>query len=77
MMFNFWDDFGIVALILVFFGLYNLLSDGIIKSRFLALIVTVLVIYLVVVPYDWFRYLLFAVLFLGGALAKIKPAEWF
>lgn len=77
MIFTFWDDFGIIALILIFFGMYNLLSEGIIRSKFLALIVTILVIYLVVVPYDWFKFLLFGVLFLGGALSRIKPGEWF
>ncbi len=75
--FSFWDDFGIVALILVFFGLYNLLSEGVLRSRFLALIVTVIVIYLVVIPYDWFKYLLFVMLFLGAAISRINPGAWF
>lgn len=77
MLFSFWDDFGIIVLILVFFGLYNLLAEGWIRSRFLALIVTVVTIYIVVIPYDWFKFLLFAILFLGGAIARIKPQEWF
>ncbi len=37
---GFWEAFGLVVLILVFFGLYNKLSSGFINSPFLALIVT-------------------------------------
>lgn len=77
MIFTFWDDFGIVALILVFFGLYNLLVDGWIRSRFLALVVTIIIVYVVVIPYDWFKFLLFSLLFLGAAIPRLHPENWF
>ena len=73
---GFWDDFGLVILILLFFLLYNLFTSDFIKSPFLALIVTAVVVYLVVLPYEWFMYLLFIVLFLGAAFEKIDPSKW-
>ncbi len=73
---GFWDDFGLVVLILLFFLLYNFFSNKLIHSSFLALIVTAVVVYMVVLPYEWFMYLLFVVLFLGSAFEKIKPGDW-
>ncbi|OIO26253.1 hypothetical protein COX85_03980 [Candidatus Micrarchaeota archaeon CG_4_10_14_0_2_um_filter_55_9] len=73
---GFWEAFSLIVLILVFFGLYNKLSSGFINSPFLALIVTVIVVFIVVIPYEWFRYTLFAVLFLWGAFGEVKPWEW-
>ncbi len=73
---DFWDDFGLVVLILLFFLLYNIFSTGLIRSPFLALIVTAIVVYVVVLPYTWFMYLLFIILFLGSAFSRIKPGEW-
>jgi hypothetical protein len=72
----FWEAFSLVVLVLVFFGLYNKLSNGFINSPFLALIVTVLIVFMVVIPYEWFRYTLFAILFLWGAFGEVKPWEW-
>ncbi|MFA6048572.1 MAG: hypothetical protein WC792_01320 [Candidatus Micrarchaeia archaeon] len=73
---GFWDDFGLVVLILLFFLLYNLFSNGLVQSPFLALIITAIVVWVVVLPYEWFMYLLFVVLFLGSAFSRIKPSEW-
>ncbi|MBI5635551.1 hypothetical protein HY993_01145 [Candidatus Micrarchaeota archaeon] len=63
---DFWEDFSVVVLILSFFGLYKQLSGDFIKNKILALIVTTIVIMLVAVPYAWFRYLLFAIVFMYG-----------
>ncbi len=73
---GFWDDFGLVVIILLFFLIYNYFNEGFVKSPFLALIVTAVVMYLVVLPYEWFAYLLFVVLFLGAAFEKIDPSKW-
>ncbi|MFQ5405870.1 MAG: hypothetical protein ACE5DI_01795 [Candidatus Micrarchaeia archaeon] len=73
---SFFDDFFIVIVILLFFLLYNFFSNQLVKSPFLALIVTAVVFYLVVLPYEWFAYLLFVVLFLGSAFDKINPSKW-
>ncbi len=63
---DFWEDFSVVVLILSFFGLYKQLSQDFIKNKILALVVSTIVIMLVAVPYIWFRYLLFAIVFLYG-----------
>jgi hypothetical protein len=75
-LFSFWDDFGLIVGILVFFALYNALSGNFIRNNAIALIVSVLIFFLLVVPYDFFKYLLFVILFLGGLFATLKPEEW-
>jgi hypothetical protein len=72
----FGDDFGLVVLILVFFGVFKTLANDFIPSPKVAMIVTVIIIFLVVVPYDWFKYLLFAVLFLYSFFEKATPWKW-
>ncbi|HII39188.1 TPA: hypothetical protein HA318_04275 [Candidatus Micrarchaeota archaeon] len=74
---DFGEAFGLVALILVFFTLYNLLSNNFIRHPLLALLVTALIIFLLVLPYDWFKYLLFAVLVMYGLFTVVDPKKWF
>jgi len=73
---DFWEAFGLVALVLVFFTLYNLLTNNFIRHPLLALLVTALIVFLLVLPYDWFKYLLFVVLVMYGMFTVIKPSEW-
>ena len=72
----FWEDFGLVVLILVFFGLFKVLTNDFIPSPKVAMIVTVLIVFLVVIPYDWFKYVLFAVLFLFMFFKEATPWKW-
>jgi len=74
---DFWEAFGLVVLILVFFTLYNLLTNNFIRHPLLALLVAALIVFLLVIPYDWFKYLLFVVLVLYGMFTVLKPGEWF
>lgn len=72
----FWDDFGLVVLILVFFGLYKVLTNDFIPSPQVAMIVAVIILFLVVIPYDWFKYFLFCVLFLFTFFERATPWKW-
>ncbi len=73
---GFWDDMGLVVDILLFFLLYSYLVKGPVDNPFLALIVTAVITWLVVVPYPWFAWLLFVILFLGSAFGEIKFSDW-
>lgn len=73
---GFFDDFGLVVLILVFFGLFKTLASGFIPSPKVAMLVTVIIVFLVVVPYDWFKYLLFMLLFLYAFFERATPWRW-
>ena len=73
---TFMDAFGLVALILIFIALYNYLSHRFIESPFLALLVTIIILFLIVIPYAWVKYFLFVVLVMYGFFSKFKPWEW-
>ena len=74
---SFFDDFALVILILLVLTIYSFLKRGWAPSSAVALIVTIVVALLVLVPYVWFRYVLFVVLILGAGLSMAKPKEWF
>lgn len=73
---EFWDDMGIVVNILLFFLLYSYLSASLVKNSILALIVTAVITWLVIIPYPSFAWILFIILFLGSAFGQIKFSEW-
>ena len=70
------NAFDVVIVLILFFLLYNFFHPKLVASPFLGLILTVIVVFLLVIPYTWFRYFLFAVLFLAGIFTNIKPWEW-
>lgn len=74
---SFFDDLALVILILLFLTIYSFLKRGWAPSSTVALLVTVIVALLILIPYVWFRYVLFVVLVLGAGLAAVKPREWF
>lgn len=76
-LFDFWSDFGIIVDILVFFVVYKLLRSSLAPSKTIALVTSLVVVFLLVLPYDWFKYLLFVVLILGAMWAKLEPSKWF
>lgn len=67
---SFFDDLSLIILILMFFSLYNLIKDHWAPSPTIALIVTIVVTLLLLLPYVWFRYVLFVVLVLGPILGR-------
>ena len=74
--FTFIQDFGLIIVILLFFAVYSYLNNSIIKSPRLALFITVIVMLLLVIPYDWFKILLFIILIGYGFFQTFKPWEW-
>jgi len=73
---SFWADMDLVVTILLFFMIYWILTQGLIDNSLAALVVAAVIVWLVVIPYGWFRYLLFIVLFLGKAFGEIKFKDW-
>ena len=76
MVLSFFDDLSIVILILLVFSIYNILKRGWTPSPAVAMLITIIITLLVLVPYVWFRYLLFAVLVLGAGLKAIDFKNW-
>lgn len=73
---GFWDAFGLVATIVVFIMLYKLFYPDVVGSQLVALLIAAVVIYLLVIPYEWFKYLLFVILFMYAFFWEFKPWEW-
>ncbi len=70
---EFFEDLSLVVLVLLFFMIYNYLKKGWAPSSAIALMVAVVIALLILIPYVWFRYVLFVLLILGmgaGALGK-------
>ncbi len=76
MLLSFLDDLAIVILILLVFSIYNILKKGWMPSPAVAILVTIIITLLLLVPFVWFRYVLFAVLVLGAALKTIDVSKW-
>ncbi len=73
---SFWDAFGLVTTIIVFVMLYKLFYPEVVESQFIALIMAVVITYLLVIPFEWFKYLLFVSLFMYAFFWEFKPWEW-
>ncbi len=73
---NFFDDLSIVILILLVFSIFNILKKGWTPSPTVAILVTIIITLLILVPYVWFRYVLFAILVLGAGLKTINISAW-
>ncbi|MFH0713673.1 MAG: hypothetical protein V1722_03930 [Candidatus Micrarchaeota archaeon] len=76
MLFSFFDDLSLVVLILLMFTIYSTLKKGWVPSATIAILVTIVITLLVLVPYVWFRYLLFVILVLGAGLKSIDVKKW-
>ena len=76
MFLSFFDDLSLVLLVLLIFSVFNILKNSWTPSPVVAMLVTVIATMLVLVPYVWFRYVLFVVLVLGVALKGIDVKNW-
>ncbi|HEV8289780.1 MAG TPA: hypothetical protein VGQ00_02385 [Candidatus Norongarragalinales archaeon] len=70
------EDLGLVVLILVFIGLYKTFTKGDWLTPSVAFVITILITLILVVPYDWFKYLLFIIIFMTPALSEAKPEQF-
>lgn len=77
LLFSFMEDLDLVIVLLVFFALYNLLTNDFIKSPLLAMLVAVVILFTLVIPYDWFKYFMFVILIMYGFFGTATPAKWF
>ena len=73
---DFWDALGVIVLLIVFIMLYNMFYPSIVSSQLVALVLVAVITFLVVIPYPWFKYLLFCFLFMYGFFQTFKPYEW-
>ncbi len=58
------DGLNIVVVILTFFSLFKMMTLGFIENKLVALVVTIAITYLVLLPVTWFTYMIFAVVFM-------------
>lgn len=73
---DFWQAFDLVVLIIVFLMLYRLFYPDMVQNKAVALVIVVIVTFVVVIPFAWFRYLLFVVLFMYAVFWTFKPYRW-
>ena len=73
---DFMAAFDLVVLIIVFLMLYRLFYPDMVQNKAVALVIVVIVTFVVVIPYAWFRYLLFVVLFMYAVFWTFKPYRW-
>lgn len=64
---SFFDDLSLIILVLVSFYMYKYFK-GWAPSATLAMIITLVVVVLLLVPYVWFRYLMFIIIVIGPHL---------
>lgn len=76
MLLSFFDDLSLVLLILLVFSIFNLLKNSWTPSPVVALLVTIVITMLILIPYVWFRYVLFVILVLGVALKTVNVEKW-
>ncbi|MCX6768125.1 MAG: hypothetical protein NTY90_05380 [Candidatus Micrarchaeota archaeon] len=72
-----WEDFQLVMLVAIFIMLYWLVIDNT-QNPILALIVVTIIFFVIAIPYEWVRVLLFLSLVFYQVFQKeaIKPWEW-
>ncbi len=68
---DFWDDFGLVVLLLTVYMLYSRLTYHFIDNPILALIIVGVITFALLIPYPSFKYLLFIVVVMFGFWSKI------
>ncbi len=73
---GFMDAFDLVVLIIVFLMLYRLFYPDMVQNKAVALVIVIIITFIVVIPYAWFRYLLFVVLFMYAVFWTFKPYRW-
>jgi len=73
---GFWDALGLITTIIVFIMLYKVFYPDVVESQLIALIIAAIITYLLVIPYEWFKYLLFVILFMYAFFWEFKPWEW-
>lgn len=73
---DFGGALGLVVLIIVFVMLYRLFYPDIVKSQLVAFVIVAIVTFTLVIPYPWFKYLLFVFLFLYAFFWTFKPYKW-
>ncbi|MFH1751224.1 MAG: hypothetical protein ABH863_06090 [Candidatus Micrarchaeota archaeon] len=58
------DGLNIVVLILSFFSIYKMMTLNFIENKLVALVVTIAITYLVLIPVTWFTWVVFAIVFM-------------
>lgn len=75
-LFDFWEAFNVVIIVMIFIAMYNMFYPELLSSKLLATIVTATIIFLVVIPFDWFRYLMFVYFFMYAFFWQFQPWTW-
>ena len=73
---DFMDGLNVVILILDFIMLYRLFYPSVVGSQILGIALSALVTFLLVVPNQWFMYIVFCALFLYSFFWNFRPGSW-
>lgn len=68
---NFFEDLSLIMLILVSFTLYKWMKNWA-PSPTIAMLVTLIIVLLLLVPFVWFRYLMFFIIVFGSFIGPPK-----
>ena len=58
------EGLNVVIVILSFFSIYKMMTLNYIENKLVALIVTIAITYLVLIPVTWFTWVIFAIVFM-------------
>ncbi len=58
------EGLNLVVVILCFFSIYKMMTLNYIENKLVALVVTIAITYLVLIPVTWFTWVVFAVVFM-------------
>ena len=73
---EFFDALYAIALILDYIMLYRLFYPGVVQSQLIAISLTTIITFLLLVPYQWLAWILFIALFLNGFVSQLSEHKW-
>ena len=73
---DFGEAFGVFALIMICLMLYRVIYPELVGTPFLAIIIVGIIAFTLLVPFVWFRYLMFVTLVMSGIFWTFKPHRW-
>lgn len=73
---EFFDALYAIALILDYIMLYRLFYPGVVQAQLIAISLTTIITFLLLVPYPWLAWIIFVALFLNGFVAQLSEHKW-
>ncbi len=73
---EFFDALGVIVLIIDYVMLFRLFYPGVVQSQLISILLATVIAFLLLVPYPWLAWVLFAALFLNGFFAQLQEHRW-